>query len=91
LSTNALLDTSRIRRVLVIKLRHHGDVLLARLVPGALKRHLPEAKIGAAALSRLQPLKKRGALREEWRGEALQRAFQDLFAQLPGGETKCSA
>lgn len=36
-----------IRRVLVIKLRHHGDVLLASPVFSALARALPEAQVDA--------------------------------------------
>jgi len=36
-----------IRRILVIKLRHHGDVLLASPVFSALKRHFPQAGIDA--------------------------------------------
>ncbi len=37
----------RIRRVLVVKLRHHGDVLLASPVFGVLKRHAPHAELDA--------------------------------------------
>lgn len=80
LSIDAPLDPNRIRRVLVTKLRHHGDVLLASPVLGALKRHLPDAEIdalvyhdtrdmleGHPALSRLHLVTKRGSLRDEWR------------------------
>lgn len=80
LSISDTLDPSRIRRVLVTKLRHHGDVLLASPVLGALKRHLPEAEIDALvyhdtrdmlsehpALCQLHLVTKRGSLREEWR------------------------
>jgi lipopolysaccharide heptosyltransferase III len=80
LSTSATLDPSRIRRVLVTKLRHHGDVLLASPVFGVLKRRLVEAEIdalvyhdtrdmlsGHPALSQLHLVTKRGTLREEWR------------------------
>ena len=41
------IDPARIRRVLVIKLRHHGDVLLASPVFSALKRAAPLAEIDA--------------------------------------------
>jgi len=80
LSIGDTLDPSRIRRVLVTKLRHHGDVLLASPVLGALKRHLPQAEIDALvyqdtrdmlsehpALNLLHLVTKRGSLREEWR------------------------
>ena len=79
-SISDTLDPNRIRRVLVTKLRHHGDVLLASPVLGALKRHLPEAEIDALvyhdtrdmlsehpALSQLHLVTKRGTLRAEWR------------------------
>ena len=39
------IDFTRVRRVLVIKLRHHGDVLLASPVFSALKRAAPHAEI----------------------------------------------
>ncbi len=80
MSINDPLDPSRIRRVLVTKLRHHGDVLLASPVLGALKRHLPEAEIdalvyqetremlaGHPALSRLHGIRRKATLSEEWR------------------------
>ena len=41
------IDTSRVRRVLVTKLRHHGDVLLASPVFTVLRRALPGAEIDA--------------------------------------------
>lgn len=40
-----LLD--RVRRALIIKLRHHGDVLLASPVLSVLKHHAPQAEIDA--------------------------------------------
>ena len=40
-------DLSAVRRVLVTKLRHHGDVLLAGPVLSALRRRLPQAQIDA--------------------------------------------
>ena len=36
------IDAERLRRVLVTKLRHHGDVLLASPVISVLKRHAPQ-------------------------------------------------
>ncbi|MBL8384230.1 MAG: putative lipopolysaccharide heptosyltransferase III [Burkholderiales bacterium] len=40
-------DPARLRRVLVTKLRHHGDVLLAAPVLSTLRRHAPGAEIDA--------------------------------------------
>ena len=40
-------DLSHVRRILVMKLRHLGDVLLTTPVFGALKRAFPESKIDA--------------------------------------------
>jgi heptosyltransferase-3 len=40
-------DFSRLQRALVVKLRHHGDVLLASPVLGALKAHAPHLEIDA--------------------------------------------
>ena len=80
MSTGLSLESRSIRRILVTKLRHHGDVLLASPVPSALKRHLPQAEIdalvyrdtrdmlsGHPALSQLHLLTKGGSLGEEWR------------------------
>ncbi|PIV89041.1 MAG: putative lipopolysaccharide heptosyltransferase III [Hydrogenophilales bacterium CG17_big_fil_post_rev_8_21_14_2_50_63_12] len=96
LSINDTPDLSRIRRVLVTKLRHHGDVLLASPVLGALKRHLPEAEIDALvyrdtrdmlarhpALSQLHLVAKGGNLREEWRLlQSLRSRRYDLLVHL---------
>jgi lipopolysaccharide heptosyltransferase III len=41
------IDTSLVRRVLVTKLRHHGDVLLASPVFTVLRRALPETEVDA--------------------------------------------
>jgi len=41
------IDLSALRRVLVIKLRHHGDVLLASPVFSVLKNHAPHLEIDA--------------------------------------------
>jgi heptosyltransferase-3 len=40
-------DLSQLKRVLVIKLRHHGDVLLASPVLSVLKNHAPHLEIDA--------------------------------------------
>jgi heptosyltransferase-3 len=96
LSTSDILDPNSIRRVLVTKLRHHGDVLLASPVLGALKRHLPHAEIdalvyqdtrdmlsGHPALSQLHLVTKRGSLREEWHLlRALRSRRYDLMVHL---------
>ncbi|HCA27214.1 MAG TPA: putative lipopolysaccharide heptosyltransferase III, partial [Betaproteobacteria bacterium] len=41
------IDLNAIRRVLVIKLRHHGDVLLTSPVFNVLKNHAPHLEIDA--------------------------------------------
>lgn len=41
------IDFSAVRRVLVIKLRHHGDVLLSSPVLAVLARHAPHAEVDA--------------------------------------------
>jgi heptosyltransferase-3 len=41
------IDLSALRRVLIIKLRHHGDVLLASPVFSVLKNHAPHIKLDA--------------------------------------------
>ena len=41
------IDFSTVRRALVVKLRHHGDVLLASPVFSVLKAHAPQAEIDA--------------------------------------------
>ena len=96
LSISDTLDPSRIRRVLVTKLRHHGDVLLASPVLGTLNRYLPQARIDALvyqdtrdmlsehpALSQLHLVTKRGSLREEWRLlQALRSRRYDLLVHL---------
>src|SRR5512140_2288061 len=40
-------DLQGVRRVLVIKLRHHGDVLLASPVFSVLKNHAPHLEVDA--------------------------------------------
>jgi len=44
---DATIDPTTIRRVLVVKLRHHGDVLLSSPVFRVLKNHLPQIDIDA--------------------------------------------
>src|SRR5438132_6951780 len=50
------IDTSLVRRVLVSKLRHHGDVLLASPVFTVLKRALPSAEIDALVYRETAPM-----------------------------------
>jgi lipopolysaccharide heptosyltransferase III len=50
------IDTSLVRRVLVTKLRHHGDVLLASPVFSVLRRALPEAEIDALIYRETAPM-----------------------------------
>jgi heptosyltransferase-3 len=89
-------DLGGIRRVLVTKLRHHGDVLLASPVIGALKRHLPDAEIDALVyretrdmleghpdLTELHLVTKGGSLGEEWRlFQGLRARHYDLLVHL---------
>lgn len=96
LSMNDTPDLRSIRRVLVTKLRHHGDVLLASPVPSALKRQLPQATIDALvyqdtrdmlsehpALSQLHLVTKRGSLAAEWQLlRALRARRYDLLIHL---------
>jgi heptosyltransferase-3 len=49
-------DLSRVRRILVVKMRHHGDVLLSTPLFSALKRHLPEAEIDALIYRETAPM-----------------------------------
>jgi heptosyltransferase III len=41
------IDLAQVRRALVVKLRHHGDVLLASPVIATLKRHAPQVEVDA--------------------------------------------
>ena len=45
------IDLSTIHRALIIKLRHHGDVLLASPVFSVLKNHAPHIKLDALGYS----------------------------------------
>jgi heptosyltransferase III len=47
---------ARVRRVLVTKLRHHGDVLLASPVVSTLKRAIPEADVDALVYAETAPM-----------------------------------
>lgn len=90
------LDLSWVRRVLVTKLRHHGDVLLASPVIGTLNRELPLAEIdalvyretrdmlaGHPGLSRLHLVEKSGSLQDELRLlRTLRRRGYDLLIHL---------
>ena len=49
-------DLSHVKRVLVIKLRHLGDVLLTSPVFGALKKAMPQAQIDAYIYREAKPL-----------------------------------
>jgi heptosyltransferase-3 len=44
---NDSIDLNQVRRVLVIKLRHHGDVLLTSPVFSVLKQQAPQLEIDA--------------------------------------------
>lgn len=45
-----------VKRILVIKLRHHGDVLLTTPLLTALKQHVPHAEIDALVYADTQPM-----------------------------------
>jgi heptosyltransferase-3 len=50
------IDPAALRRVLVTKLRHHGDVLLAAPVLSTLKAHAPQAEIDALVYADTAPM-----------------------------------
>lgn len=50
------IDFSTLQRVLVIKLRHHGDVLLATPVLRALKQAVPEIEVDALVYAETAPM-----------------------------------
>ena len=50
------IDLSRVRRALVIKLRHHGDVLLTSPVFTVLQRAAPQAEIDALVYRETMPM-----------------------------------
>jgi heptosyltransferase-3 len=52
------ISLQQIRRVLVIKLRHHGDVLLASPVFSVLKNHAPHLEIDALVYAETAPMLK---------------------------------
>jgi heptosyltransferase-3 len=53
------IDLSRVRRALVIKLRHHGDVLMSSPVFTVLKRAAPHAEIDALVYRETAPMLER--------------------------------
>ncbi len=53
------IDLARVRRALVIKLRHHGDVLLASPVFSVLKRAAPHADVDALIYRETAPMVER--------------------------------
>jgi heptosyltransferase III len=50
------IDFAKVRRVLVTKLRHHGDVLLATPVLTALKEHAPHVEVDALVYRDTAPM-----------------------------------
>jgi heptosyltransferase III len=78
------IDLSRIRRALVIKLRHHGDVLLASPVFTVLKRAAPHAEIDALVYLETAPMLERHPAIS--RLHTIDRRHKDRgpFAQLVG-------
>jgi heptosyltransferase-3 len=76
------IDFTSVRRVLVTKLRHHGDVLLASPVLSSLKEHAPAAEIDALVYRETAPmllhhpaLSQLHAIDRDWKR-------QGLFTQL---------
>jgi heptosyltransferase III len=79
-------------RALVMKLRHHGDVLLASPVLGALKAHAPHLEIDALVYDDTAPmleghpaLSQLHTVGRKWRSEAALRRLsleKDLFNKL---------
>jgi heptosyltransferase-3 len=53
---NDAIDFTLVRRILVTKLRHHGDVLLASPVLNVLRNHLPAAEIDALVYQETAPM-----------------------------------
>lgn len=54
--TEDAVPIDRVRRALVVKLRHHGDVLLASPVLSVLKNHAPHAEIDALVYADTAPM-----------------------------------
>lgn len=70
------IDFTAVRRVLVTKLRHHGDVLLASPVFAALKAHAPHLEIDALVYRETLPMldnhpaiSRQFAIDREWKRE----------------------
>lgn len=55
-STPTMIDTAQIRRILVVKLRYHGDVLLTSPVFSVLKERLPNVEIDALIYDETRPM-----------------------------------
>src|SRR5258706_9985966 len=82
----------RCRRALVVKLKHHGDVLLAAPVLGVLKAHAPEIEVDALVYDETAPmleghpaLSRLHVVGKKWRAlGALERLSRErrLFAAL---------
>ena len=85
-------DLQRVRRVLVTKLRHHGDVLLASPVFSVLKNHAPHVEIDALVYADTEPMLTGNpaisqvfAIDRGWKGQGLAgqaRAEWGLLRQL---------
>ena len=59
MSTNGLpdaVDLSQVKRALIVKLRHHGDVLLASPVFNVLKARAPHVEIDALVYADTQEM-----------------------------------
>lgn len=52
----AAFDFTKVRRALIIKLRHHGDVLLSAPVFSVLKKQIPDCEIDALVYSETAPM-----------------------------------
>ncbi len=83
-------DLSKVKKILVIKLRHHGDVLLTSPVFSLLKKALPETHIDAFIYSDTRPmLEGHPAIRhffeydKQWKKlSGMGRFFKELFLGL---------
>src|ERR1700722_11333066 len=49
-------DLSKVKRILIVKLRHHGDVLLTSPVFSLLKKRFPSAEIDALIYAETLPM-----------------------------------
>jgi heptosyltransferase-3 len=71
-------DLRSVRRVLVTKLRHHGDVLLASPVFSVLQAHAPQAEIDALVYADTAPMLSGNAAVSQV--HAIDRGWKDLGA-----------